>query len=98
MFGDNNVCIDQYESRRRVKTKSYNYNYLIVYHLGVKVHHQYKGWTGLWRTEAANEIRLVVEAGQFEYDTNKLLNNALINNSSLEKAYYLNNQKILYQP
>jgi hypothetical protein len=98
LFGDNNVCIDHYENRRRVKTKAFNYNYLIVYHMGVKVHHQFRGWTGLWRTEAANEIRLVVEAAQFEYDVNKLLNNALINNSSIEKTYYINNQKILYQP
>lgn len=98
LFGDNNVCIDRYESRRRVKTKSFNYNYLIVYHMGVKVHHQYRGWTGLWRTEAIDEIRMFVEAGQFEYNADKLLNNAVINNASQEKAYYLNNQKILFQP
>ncbi|MBC7524337.1 MAG: hypothetical protein H7239_07860 [Flavobacterium sp.] len=40
LFGDNYVCIDRYENRRRVKTKAFNYNYLIVYHMGVKVHHQ----------------------------------------------------------
>jgi hypothetical protein len=97
-FGDNYRCIDKYENRRRVKTKGFNYNYFLVYHMGVKCVHQYKGWTGFWRVEATDEIRLVVEAVQFEYDVDRLLNNALANNHAQEKAYYLNNQKILYQP
>lgn len=98
LFGDNNVCIDKYESRRRVKTKAFNYNYFVVYHMGVKVHHQYRGWTGFWRTEKTDEIRLVVEAAQFEYDANKLLNNAIINNASAVKQFYSANQKITYGP
>lgn len=98
IFGDNNVCIDHYENRRRVKTKAYNYNYFFVYHLGVKVVHQFRGWTGLWRSEAAEEIRLNVEAAQFEYDTNQLLNSAVVNNTTQERSYYINNQKILFQP
>lgn len=68
LFGDNNVCIDKYESRRRVKTKAYNYNYFVVYHLGAKVKHQYRGWTGFWRKEKADEIRLGIEGVQFQYD------------------------------
>lgn len=96
LFGDNNVCIDKYESRRRVKTKAFNYNYFLVYHLGVKCVHQYKGWTGLWRTEATDEIRLVVEAAQFQYDLNAITGNTAINNLIKERAYFLNNQKILY--
>ncbi|CAM3821694.1 DUF4848 domain-containing protein [Flavobacterium branchiophilum] len=79
-FGENDVCIDKYESRRRVKTKAFNYNYLIVYHMGVKCVHQYRGWTGFWRLEATDEIRLVVEAAQFEYDLDALLGNNAINN------------------
>jgi hypothetical protein len=98
LFGDNDVCIDQYESRRRVKTKAFNYNYLLVYHLGVKCVNQYRGWTGFWRVEATDEIRLVVEAAQFEYDVDKLLNNAMTYNQLQEKAYYLDDKKILYQP
>lgn len=98
LFGDNNVCIDKYEKRRRVKTKAFNYNYLIVYHLGVKCKHQYRGWTRFWRTEATDEIRLVVEAAQFQYDLDALLGNNAVNNQTKERIYFMNNQKVLYQP
>jgi hypothetical protein len=96
LFGDNDVCIDQYESRRRVKTKAFNYNYLLVYHLGVKCVHQYRGWTGLWRVEATDEIRLIVEAAQFEYDLDALSGNNAINNLTRERAYFMNNQKAFF--
>lgn len=96
LFGDNNVCIDKYESKRRVKTKAFNYNYLLVYHLGVKCVHQFRGWTGFWRVEATSEIRLVVEAAQFEYDANAVLGNNAVNNQSLERLYFMNNQKVHY--
>lgn len=96
LFGDNNVCIDKYERRRRVKTKAFNYNYFLVYHLGVKCVHQYKGWTGFWRTEATDEIRLVVEAAQFEYDLNALTGNTAINNLTKERIYFMNNQKAIF--
>lgn len=68
IFGQNNVCINNYEKRRRIKLKAFNYNYLLVYHTGVKVKHQYRGWTGGWRKEKVNEIRLGVEDAQFIYD------------------------------
>ena len=98
LFGDNNVCIDHYESKRRVKTKAFNYNYLLVYHMGVKCVHQFKGWTGFWRVEATDEIRLLVEAAQFEYDVDKLLGNSLVNNNSQIKDFYFNDKKITYGP
>ncbi len=98
MFGDNYVCIDRYENRRRVKTKAFNRDYGIVYNMGVAVVHQYRGRIGFWRTETVDEIRLVVEASQFEYDATPLLNNAIINSQNQEKAYYINNQKIIYHP
>lgn len=97
-FGDNYKCIDRYENRRRVKTKAFNYNYLLVYHLGVKCVHQYRGWTGFWRVEATDEIRLAVEAAQFEYDADKLLGNTAINNMTRDRYYFMNNQKIHYFP
>jgi hypothetical protein len=96
LFGDNNVCIDKYERRRRVKTKAFNYNYFLVYHLGVKCVHQYRGWTGFWRTEATDEIRLVVEAAQFQYDLNALTGNTAINNMTRERIYFMNNQKAIF--
>ena len=68
IFGDSDICIDKYESRYRVKTKAYNYDYYLVYNLGVKVKHQYKGWTGIWRKENCEELRLGVISGQFAYD------------------------------
>lgn len=68
IFGDSDICKDQYESRYRVKTKAYNYNYYLVYNIGVKVKHQYKGWTGIWRKENCDELRLGVISGQFSYD------------------------------
>lgn len=40
----------------------------------------------------------MVEAAQFEYDVDKLLNNAMTYNQLQEKAYYLDDKKILYQP
>lgn len=98
LFGDNNVCIDRYEDRRRVKTKAFNYNYFLVFHLGVKCVHQYKGWTGFWRVEATDEIRLFVEAAQFEYDLDELVGNTAINNQTRERTYFMNNQKIHYMP
>jgi hypothetical protein len=96
LFGDNNVCIDKYENRRRVKTKAFNYNYFLVYHLGVKCVHQYRGWTGFWRVEATDEIRLVVEAAQFQYDLDALLGNNAITNQTKERAYFMNNQKAFF--
>jgi len=96
LFGDNDVCIDQYESKRRVKTKAFNYNYLLVYHMGVKCVHQFKGWTGFWRVEATDEIRLVVEAVQFEYDRNKLIGNTVINNQTRERAYFMSGQRAFF--
>lgn len=35
VFGDSDICTDRYEDRYRVKTKAYNYNYYLVYNLGV---------------------------------------------------------------
>ncbi|MDL2142091.1 hypothetical protein QQY79_06125 [Flavobacterium tructae] len=96
LFGDNDVCIDQYERKRRVKTKAFNYDYLLVFHLGVKCVHQFRGWTGFWRVEATDEIRLVVEAAQFEYDRDKLLGNNVINNQTKERAYFMNDKRAFF--
>lgn len=96
LFGDNDVCIDTYESRRRVKTKAFNYNYLLVYHLGVKCVNQYKGWTGFWRVEATDEIRLVVEAAQFEYDLDALTGNDAITNITRERTFFMDNKKAYF--
>ena len=93
-FGDDYKCIDRYEDRRRVKTKSFNYNYLLVYHVGVKVKNQYKGWTGFWRQEDAEEIRLGVEAIQFDYDfSDKFVYNT---NMSPKPTIYNQNKRYMF--
>ena len=98
IFGDNNVCIDKYEDRRRVKTKVFNYDYLAIYHMGVKCVHQFRGGTGLWRNEDTQEMRTIIQSAQFEYDTDRLLNNAIATLQSQQKVYFINNQKIVYNP
>ncbi|MDA9254218.1 hypothetical protein N9P37_02140, partial [Flavobacteriaceae bacterium] len=46
LFGTTKVCIDQYESKKRVKIKYYNIDIFLGYVIGVKTKHQKKGWTG----------------------------------------------------
>ena len=59
---------------------------------------KYKGWTGFWRAEDADEIRLFVEAAQFEYDRDQLLGNTAVNNLTPQRDYLLNNQLYTYIP
>ncbi|OAB79579.1 hypothetical protein [Cochleicola gelatinilyticus] len=84
LFGTNKICIDQYESKRRVKTKVFNYNYYLVYHIGAKVKHQKKGWTGIWRQEDTDIVAAGIEMAQFEYDYTPIVQPDL--------SYVLNNR------
>lgn len=93
LFGMNRVCVDKYESKRRVKTKVYNYDYFLVYSIGVKVVHQYKGWTGIWRAEATQEVILGLDYAQFYYDLNPLINNTLGNLASQRLITTSNNRR-----
>jgi len=77
IFGTNKICIDKYESKKRVKTKAFDYNYLIAFHLGVKVKHQKKGWTGIWRRQDTEEVGMMIEFAQFQYDFTKVFGQAL---------------------
>ncbi|AOM80210.1 hypothetical protein BFS30_25435 [Pedobacter steynii] len=94
LFGDNDMCTNKYESRRRVKAKAYNYNYYLVYNLGVKVKHQYRGWTGLWRKENVDEIRLGVVGATFYYDYSGSFNPAPGNNRIT--TIYNNNNRYMF--
>jgi len=94
IFGDADKCIDRYEDRRRVKTKAYNYDYVLVYNLGAKVKHQYRGWTGIWRKEEADVMRLGVVEAQFEYDYTPYFNTQF--NKSLTTVYNQNNKYLYY--
>lgn len=73
LFGKTKVCIDKYESRRRVKVKYYNVNLKLAYSIGVKVKHQYKGWTGLWRKQDTDEMALGVNSVTWAFDHTKLI-------------------------
>lgn len=68
IFGDNKICYDRYETRRRVRTKAFRHDYLVAYHLGCSVKHQFRGWTYIWRTESTAVTGMAVEFVQFEYD------------------------------
>lgn len=62
LFGTTWVADDKYESKRRVKVKFYSQNLYLVYAVGCKVKHQYKGWTGLWRKENADKLGIGVNS------------------------------------
>lgn len=49
------------------KTKYYKENYLIYNAIGVKVKHQKKGWTGLWRAKSTDEVALMISQASFMY-------------------------------
>lgn len=89
VFGTNKICKDKYESKRRVKTKAFNYNYLIAYHIGVKVKHQYKGWTKVWGKEDTDAVGLIVESAIFKYDFTSVVGQVLSN---------LNQKKVFVSP
>lgn len=77
IFGTNKICIDRYESNKRIKTKAFDYNYGIAFHLGVKVKHQKKGWTGIWRRQDTEEVGIMMEYAQFQYDFTKVFGTTL---------------------
>lgn len=88
LFGTNKVCIKEYDGGdRRVKLKAFNYDYGIAFHIGVKVKHQYKGWTGIWRKEDVDKIVLGVQAATFYYDFRSISLNA-IRFLDLDQAFY----------
>ncbi|WP_293786921.1 hypothetical protein [uncultured Pedobacter sp.] len=93
LFGDSDMCVDRYENKRRVKSKAYNYNYYLAYNLGVKVKNQFKGWTGFWRKENVDEIRLGVICGTFFYDYSSYFNPAPSQNR-ITTIYNNNNRTI----
>ncbi|HAP94815.1 MAG TPA: hypothetical protein DCP54_03505 [Chryseobacterium sp.] len=62
IFGTTWVTDDKYEDRRRVKVKFYSQDLWLVYAIGCKVKHQYKGWTGTWRKENADKLGIGVNS------------------------------------
>lgn len=67
LFGTSKKCYSNFNSDYRTKTKYWKENYLIWNSIGVKVKHQKKGWTGLWRAKKTDEVALSISQASFEY-------------------------------
>jgi len=96
LFGVNKICYDNYQSKRRVRTKAFSHNYLIVYHVGVKVKHQYKGWTGFWSEDNTHLVALGVEMVQYEYDYSSLILSGLQNINPSSVKYSVKPKNMTY--
>ena len=70
LFGTVKVCKDKYERRRRVKIKYWNINFGIGYSIGVKVKHQYRGWTGFWRKQNTDNVVLGINSVSWKFNRN----------------------------
>lgn len=68
LFGTVKVCTDKYNSDHRVKTKYYSVQLFLAYAIGVKVKHQKKGWTGLWRKQNADKMVLGVNSLSWKFN------------------------------
>ncbi|HLS52398.1 MAG TPA: hypothetical protein VK031_00355, partial [Tissierellaceae bacterium] len=58
IFGRNKSHYNKFDRKHRVKVKLYNLNYFVYASVGIKVKMHKRGWTGIWHTVKANEIRL----------------------------------------
>ena len=67
LFGVSRKCYANFDSKYRTKTKYWKENYLIWNSVGVKVKHQKKGWTGLWRATSTDEVALSISQASFKY-------------------------------
>lgn len=68
LFGTTRVCIDKYASKQRVKTKFYSVNLYLAYAVGIKVKHQTKGWTGIWRKQDTDKVVLGVNSLTWKFN------------------------------
>ena len=68
LLGVSRKCYANFDSKYRTKTKYWKENYFIWNSIGVKVKHQKKGWTGLWRAKSTDEVSLSVSQATFKYN------------------------------
>lgn len=68
LFGTVKLCTDKYNSDHRVKTKYYSVNLFLAYAIGIKVKHQKKGWTGIWRKQNTDKVVLGVNSLSWRFD------------------------------
>ncbi len=82
IFGAAETCNDYYDSKRRVKTKFWNQNYLVYSSIGVSVKHQKKNW-GIWdKSNATDFIELGINNASWTYDYEASHLNQIYNNFS----------------
>lgn len=67
LFGTTWTTHDKYERRRRVKVKFYSQNLYLVYAVGCKVKHQFRGWTGFWRKEKADKLGIGINSISWKF-------------------------------
>ena len=70
VFGVSRKCYSSFSSKYRTKTKYWKENYLLWNSIGVKVKHQKRGWTGLWRAKDTDEIALSISQASFKFTLN----------------------------
>lgn len=89
LFGDGYKVIKEYDGgKRRIKLKAFDYNFGgIAFHLGVKVKHQYRGWTGIWRKEEVDKIVLGLQSAIYYYDVRDIFASVNINEINLNQNF-----------
>ena len=70
IFGTSKKCYENFDSKYRTKTKFWKERYYIYNSIGIKVKHQKKGWTGLWRAKSTDEVGLAIKLATFSYTIN----------------------------
>ncbi len=58
VFGRTKPHTEKFDSKHRVKVNFYNVNFGVYASAGINVKTQRKGWTGIWRSDDAEELRL----------------------------------------
>lgn len=67
IFGTSKKCYSNFDSKYRTKTKFWKEKYYVYNSIGIKVKHQKKGWTGLWRAKSTDEVGLAIKLATFSY-------------------------------
>jgi len=70
IFGTSKKCYENFDSKYRTKTKFWKEKYYVYNSIGIKVKHQKKGWTGLWRAKSTDEVGLAIKLATFSYTIN----------------------------
>lgn len=91
LLGTVKVCHDNYEDKKRVKIKYYDIDLYLTYAMGIKVKHQKKGWTGLWRKQDTDEVALGVNSLTYRFNHAPDLNAISTNHNA---RIYLHNDKM----